>query len=173
MVKSLPANPSLEYLKNEAKSVLKAHKKGKVSCCDVLRNLHQFKEKSDQEIFESQTSLQEVQFALAMEYGFKNWDGVKSHIQSLESRIKIPPPIKEPGNTYARGMSATLSYLGNDISYENVMGLTGVAFILQIDTSGPFNDEGLDCAWWPNDAWGFDLGLPILSKATGTQNAGR
>ena len=51
------------------------------------------------------------------------------------------------------------------------MGLTGVAFILQVDTSGPHMPEGdeLDCAWWPNDAWGFTLGLPVLSQAVGRE----
>ena len=81
--------------------------------------------------------------------------------------IDMPAPAREPGNTYARAMSAVLAYLGTDISYDRVMGLTGVAFILQVDTSGPFVRGELDCAWWPNDAWGFDLGLPVLAKAAG------
>jgi hypothetical protein len=85
----------------------------------------------------------------------------------MATRIDMPAPAKEPGNTYARAMSAVLSYLGTDASYERIMGLTGVAFILQVDTSGPLVDGELDCAWWPNDAWGFDLGLPVLSRAVG------
>jgi hypothetical protein len=79
----------------------------------------------------------------------------------------MPAPSKESGNTYAHGMSAVLSYLGSDISYERIMGLTGVAFILQVDTSGPYHGGDLDCAWWPNDHWGFELGLPVLTKAVG------
>jgi len=79
----------------------------------------------------------------------------------------MPAPSGESGNTYARGMAAALSYLGTDISYDQVMGLTGVAFILQVETSGPSVEGELDCAWWPNDAWGFDLGLPVLAKAAG------
>lgn len=77
-------------------------------------------------------------------------------------------PANESGNIYARGMSSILSYLGTDFSYDQIMGLSGVAFILQLDTSGPYlpNNE-LDCAWWPNDDWGFELGLPVLTKATG------
>ena len=82
-------------------------------------------------------------------------------------RIDMPAPTKESGNTYARAMSAVLTHLGTEISYDQVMGLTGVAFILQVDTSGPFVEGELDCAWWPNDAWGFDLGLPVLSKRAG------
>lgn len=82
-------------------------------------------------------------------------------------RVDMPAPATESGNTYARAMSAVLSFLGTDIAYDEVMGLTGVAFILQVDTSGPYANGELDCAWWPNDAWGFDAGLPVLAKATG------
>ena len=85
----------------------------------------------------------------------------------METPINMPAPVKEPGNTYTRAMSAVLSYLGADISCDRVMGLTGVASVLQVDTSGPFVNGELDCAWWPNDAWGFDLGLPVLAKAVG------
>ncbi|MFC1452175.1 hypothetical protein ACFLSJ_02370 [Verrucomicrobiota bacterium] len=81
--------------------------------------------------------------------------------------IKMPAPDPASGNTYARGMSAVLRYLGTDVTYDQVMGLSGVAFILQVDTSGPYVGEELDCAWWPNDAWGFELGLPMLAKGVG------
>lgn len=87
--------------------------------------------------------------------------------KNMTTQIDMPAPVKESGNTYARAMSAVLSFLGTDLSYDEVMGLTGVAFILQVDTGGPFVNGELDCAWWPNDAWGFDLGLPVLSKAVG------
>lgn len=85
----------------------------------------------------------------------------------MPTRIDMQAPAKEPGNTYARAMSTVLLYLGTDASYDQIMGLTGVAFILQVDTSGPYVNGELDCAWWPNDAWGFDLGLPVLAKAVG------
>ena len=84
MTKSLPPKPSIKFLKLEAKSILKAHKLGDSLCCEILRHLKQFKNKSDKEILDSQTSLQEVQFALAMEYGFKNWNDIKVHIERLD-----------------------------------------------------------------------------------------
>ena len=86
----------------------------------------------------------------------------------MSTKINMPAPAEESGNIYARGMSSILSHLGTDISYDQIMGLSGVAFILQVDTSGPYISENqLDCAWWPNDDWGFALGLSILTKATG------
>ena len=84
----------------------------------------------------------------------------------LPKQINMAPPARDAGNIYARGMSAILSHVGREVSYDQVMGLSGVAFILQVETSGPIiNGNELDCAWWPNDDWGFELGLPVLSKA--------
>lgn len=79
MTSQLPSNPSLKHLRLEAKSVLKAYKGGDLSCCNVLRHLRQFKDKPDDEILKTKISLQEVQFALALEYGFKNWSELKKH----------------------------------------------------------------------------------------------
>jgi len=93
----------------------------------------------------------------------------RGKMTTSELNIDMKPPPNHWGNTFARAMASVLTHLGADISYERVMGLTGVAFILQVDTSGPFIDEELDCAWWPNDAWGFELGLPVLSKAVGRE----
>ena len=93
--------------------------------------------------------------------------GIGIESSDTTSMAAMPAPSRESGNTYARGMSAVLSYLGSDISYDRIMGLTGVAFILQVDTSGPYHGGDLDCAWWPNDHWGFELGLPVLTKAVG------
>ncbi len=85
----------------------------------------------------------------------------------MGGKTAMPAPAADAGNTYARAMSAVLSHLGTEVSYDRVMGLTGVAFILQVDTSGPFVEKELDCAWWPNDPWGFEVGLPVLAMAVG------
>jgi len=172
MTRQLPSNPSFKQLRHQAKDLLKAHQNGEASCCVILRNLHRFKGKTDAEITRSDISLVDAQFAIALEYGFKGWRDMKEHVteasgEGAPGQLSMPAPGNDPGNTYTRGMSAALSYLGTEMSYDRVMGLSGVAFILQVDTSGPFVDEELDCAWWPNDAWGFDLGLPVVSKAAG------
>lgn len=95
MTKSLPPKPSVKFLKLEAKSILKAHKNGDSSCCEILRHLHRFKGKPDAEILNAQTSLQEVQFALAMEYGFKSWGDLKKWVEEQ----KIRRTLSETPNT--------------------------------------------------------------------------
>ncbi|MFC1462530.1 ATPase, T2SS/T4P/T4SS family [Verrucomicrobiota bacterium] len=86
MTTSLPANANLERLRNEAKSVLKAHKKGEPSCCAIIRNLYEYNGKSDTEILSAKVPLAKVQFALAIEYGYKSWAELKRSVRDLSSR---------------------------------------------------------------------------------------
>lgn len=80
MTAQLPTNPNLQQLRNQAKELLKAHKAGDPFCCDTLRQLHQFKGRPDNEILKANVGLQEVQFALAMEYGFESWTQLKTFL---------------------------------------------------------------------------------------------
>lgn len=73
MTRSLPAKPSLRQLRNQARDILNAHKRGDGVACLVLRNLYHFKDAQTQEILSAEVRLSQVQFALAMEYGFKTW----------------------------------------------------------------------------------------------------
>ena len=81
MTKSLPTNPSLEHLKNEAKAILKSQKDQDASVCLLLRNLQYLEKKSDAEILNSKLKLTDCQFALAIEYGFSSWNAMKGFIK--------------------------------------------------------------------------------------------
>ncbi|MHC4180162.1 MAG: ankyrin repeat domain-containing protein [Planctomycetota bacterium] len=83
MPRSLPQHPSLENLKKQAKSLHKAHRNGETSCCQVFRQLNRFAEAGDPEILAADVSLSDVQFALAMAYGFESWDKLKAHVGGL------------------------------------------------------------------------------------------
>ncbi len=166
-IKTKKFNPGDEQWRDailyaDAKKFLSSPTKRKAGA-EAIRQMLEYEQKAVEEI-SRMLKAEGVEIKLANGQSFNDnqpaeLDGVKL--------INMPAPSKERGNTYARGMSSVLSYLGKDISYEQVMGLTGVAFILQLDTSGPYINGKLDCAWWPNDAWGFNLGLPVLSKAAG------
>ena len=54
---SLSPNPSLEQLRKQAKDILKAHKQGAPTCCDVLRHLRQFARSPDAEILAGPVAL--------------------------------------------------------------------------------------------------------------------
>lgn len=80
MTPSLPTSPSLRFLKEQAKDLLKARKAGDPACCQVLRRLHRFAQASDAEILAADVPLKEVQFALAMDYGFASWQDLRAHV---------------------------------------------------------------------------------------------
>ena len=81
MTPTLPTNPNLQYYKNCAKDLLKAHKRRDVSTINVLRRHEKLKDMTDQEILESKLSLADVQYAYARDYGFKNWAELKKNVE--------------------------------------------------------------------------------------------
>lgn len=81
MTKSLPPHPNLEHLKKQARAILRAHARGQHDVCDVLRHLQRFTDAPNNEILQADITLTEVQFALAMEYGFSSWMAIKAHIE--------------------------------------------------------------------------------------------
>ncbi|MBN1553418.1 MAG: type II/IV secretion system protein [Phycisphaerae bacterium] len=89
MTLSLPTRPSLSYLRKQAKSLLKRHQAKNADVCSILRNLHRFTDAAEEDILSASVSLVEVQFALAMEYGFKDWSDLKTHVEARET-----PPVK-------------------------------------------------------------------------------
>lgn len=62
----------------------------------MLRSLHRFQQATDHEILDADLSLNEVQYALAMDYGFSSWADMKHHVESLAGRSLPeeagPPP---------------------------------------------------------------------------------
>jgi len=78
----LPPKPSLEQLKKQAKDLFAAHADRSPTCLSVLRHLHRFKDSPDQAVFTATLKLADIQFALAMEYGFTTWDELVRHLES-------------------------------------------------------------------------------------------
>ena len=83
MSRSLPKTPNLEQLKKQAKDLLKAFKEGDTSVCEVLRYHYRFARASDENILKSEVTLQEVQHALALDYGFKSWAELKAAVGNV------------------------------------------------------------------------------------------
>ena len=92
MTKSLPNSPSLKHLKNEAREILKAHNAQNVSCCETLRNLRRFEDRSEAHILDSDVKLADVQYALALDYGFDSWASLKDHVTDLEQHASGGTP---------------------------------------------------------------------------------
>jgi hypothetical protein len=73
MPRSLPVNPSVRLLQQEAEDIINGHKSGDVTCCATLRYHFRFSRADDAEILKAQVTLQDAQHALALDYGFRSW----------------------------------------------------------------------------------------------------
>ena len=82
MSQPLPPSPSIEHLKNEAKSLLKAHRRRDVGACQTLRATPALAGATDEEILATPLALHDAQHAVAAAYGFKNWAALKAELES-------------------------------------------------------------------------------------------
>src|ERR1044072_2456377 len=99
--RSLPANPSLAHLKNQARDLMTLHRKADIAALQRLREFHPaFKGKTDADIAASKLSLTGAQLAIAREYGFASWPRLKlflestaPHTTSLPLHERITDPL--------------------------------------------------------------------------------
>ena len=186
MIRVLPPNPDIDHLKNQAKALLKEHRDRDSAALKTLRKLHRFENASDEDIFAAQVALSDVQFALALEYGFKSWEDLRQEVQEMTARqgqaeapragafrLKDPlPGVAKGVNRFAYGYSMAMQYCGQACDYDTVMGDSGLAFILQADTEHrawgkPVKQ--LDIGWWPLDPWGAMVRLEFVGRTCGRE----
>ncbi len=182
MSRLLPIRPDLAHLKNEAKSLLKAHDAGAPTSCPILRHIRRFANATDADILAARVTLTEVQFALAREYGFKGWDELRKVVlltcavdgadaPPAAQALRLPdPPAGGGGNRFAQAYRMAVSYCGSACDYDTIAGDSGLAFILQADSKHTPYGAGvkeLDLGWWPLDDWGAMLRLDFLGSAHG------
>jgi len=179
----LPPQPDLEHLKNDAKGLLKTHKKGDSSVCSVFRRLKRFAGATDSEILSAEIALTEAQFVLAMDYGFASWDKLRQAVLDCKplggseappqpGALRLPdPPAPKPGvNRFPSAYYLALSYCGIACDYNTMAGDSGMAFILQADslhTAWGAKRKELDIGFWPVDQWGSLLRLDFLGRVYG------
>lgn len=89
MPRSLPTVPNWEHLKKQAKDLLKLHRSCNASFCPTIRCLNQFHFLTDEDILKHPLSLNQVQFALAMDYGFASWAELKQNVLKLQSKSRF------------------------------------------------------------------------------------
>ena len=143
MAFTLPADPSLRYLQEQAKDLLKAHRAGKPDACAPLRALRRFHAAADAEILAADVALHEMQFALAMAYGFPSWPAMKAFVEAAATPDE--PAATTGGNRivldgvpkvgfhrrtcpFVGSAEALLEYLGHPEPFDYLMGVSGAAF---------------------------------------------
>jgi len=81
-VRRLPANPSLDHLKYQAKDLLRDHAARLPDAAQRIREFHpRFSAATDAEIFNAHLALCDAQLTIARESGFPSWTRLKRHIE--------------------------------------------------------------------------------------------
>src|ERR1035441_10706421 len=88
MTKSLPANPSLENLKKQARTLQKAWRAGGAEAIARVRAAHpQYGGLSDEQLRAIQPRLTDCQLVLALEAGFDSWPQLKTAVQAANREL--------------------------------------------------------------------------------------
>lgn len=86
-MRQLPAQPSIEQLKTQAKDLLRAQRAGSPQALQRFREFHpKFRRANDTEIAQAWLKLSDAQYAVAREYGFASWP-------RLKVRVSDPAPV--------------------------------------------------------------------------------
>ncbi len=101
MARVLPLKADLRYLREEAKDLLKSHRRGEVAACGTLKLHHRFRGQSDEDILGQDVSLQEMQHALALDYGFKSWRDLSLHVKRMPAVVDVADEFRKRGNKAA------------------------------------------------------------------------
>jgi len=89
-VKKLPARPSLEQYKKQAKDLVKAFKSGKAEAFERIKASHErLGRLSASELRQAAFALADAQFVIAREHGFESWPRFAKHVTAL-SRDNSP-----------------------------------------------------------------------------------
>jgi ankyrin repeat protein len=82
MSKRLPARPSLEYLKNEAKGLLRAFRRGDSAVLRQIRSYHpRRRDLNDETIAAGEFGLQDAQLVVARQYSFESWPQLVAELE--------------------------------------------------------------------------------------------
>jgi len=166
MPRVLPVRPDLDQLKHQAKSLTKAQRRGDTDACTVLRHLRRFAAASDADILAADVHLHEAQYALALDYGFPSWYALRTHVLA-QTRIPVTATLQRDGErvwldgvkgwhvsekqiSVHAAMEAVLRAAGEEMSYDYLVGVSGLAFRLQVHFDGGF------CPSAPHPANGFE-----------------
>jgi hypothetical protein len=181
MTTSLAAAPNLEQIKKQAKELLHGFRAQSPDAIRRIRDSHPDGARSAH----MPLLLSDCQLVIAREYGFPSWPKLKREVDRLsidagrEPRIKKPVVRREDGRvwidgvrslkwgedretTFCGALSNALAVTAHPFSYEDLMGLSGLAF----RTRWFQGNETPDCC--PSSPVGeFPEEIRAISRATG------
>jgi hypothetical protein len=90
MQKPLPARPSLEQFKKQAKELVKDHRTRSAAAFALIREfLPSLAKKTDDEIVLYPFALHDSQSVIARQYGFPSWNQLRDHLESTSNHLLI------------------------------------------------------------------------------------
>lgn len=112
MPKQLPASPSLEQLKKQAKSLWKGHRAADSEALTRIRENHpRSKKLSEQQVAASAFALADAQLVIASEYGFASWAKLQSHVKALAAASSTAEAFASLRDAAGKGDLAQLNRL--------------------------------------------------------------
>jgi hypothetical protein len=88
MQKPLPARPSLEQFKKQAKELVKDHRMRNASALALIREfLPSLAKKTDDEIVLYPFALHDAQSVVARQYGFPSWNQLRDHVEGSQRPV--------------------------------------------------------------------------------------
>ena len=101
--KPLPARPSLEQYKKQAKELVKAFRaelsltsSGSQAIQRVRKHHPRFADMTDEQIASTRFALADAQFVIALEHGFESWPKFAQHVEALENAsfaVSVSNPV--------------------------------------------------------------------------------
>src|SRR5579871_1045601 len=112
MPKQLPAHPSLEQLRKQAKSLLKQHRAFDSEALTRICESHPRRRSlSHEEIAGAPFTLADAQLVIANEYGFASWSHLRSQVEILEAASTAAEVVASMREAAGRGDLTRLNAL--------------------------------------------------------------
>ena len=119
--RQLPEHPSLRHLRNEAKALCRSVSDGDIDAVARVRpHLRRLGELSDAQVAAADVTLQEVQHALARDYGFTGWPALVEAVEprsvglTIDCIADLPPLEAERAVRYLDRRDLILSLVETD-----------------------------------------------------------
>lgn len=143
----LPARPSLEQLRKQAKDLLKAYHAGDAEAAQRFRTISTHV--ADPDRFEDAT-LADAQFVLAREYGFDSWARLVHHVMAIQPSDRL-----ELFESLAQDLAA--AYMsGNAAAIREINSLNGSSFVWE---HRPADMQRRLSTWFESESRSADLAL--------------
>ena len=104
--KRLPARPSIEHLRHQAKDLLEHRNAAELEAFQRIREFHpRFIGMTDREIQMATFTLSDAYLTIAREYGFASWARLNTYVKQGErSKLHLPPHERIQDSTFRRAV---------------------------------------------------------------------